>query len=61
MEDINAKLAKFLSDAEDCDLIAKLAVDQGKRDTFRHLAQRLRQMAEDVRAVIESRTKQDAA
>jgi hypothetical protein len=61
MEDINAKLEKFLSDADDCDLIAKLAVDQGKRDSFRHLAKRLRQMADDLRAVIESGTKQDVA
>ena len=38
----------------DKDLIAKLAGDSVKRDTFRHLAE-LRQMAADVRAVIENK------
>ena len=61
MEDQKAKLEKFETDAADCDLIAKLAGDPVKRETFHHLAKQLRQMAEDIRAVMALKSKQDAA
>jgi hypothetical protein len=61
MEDLKAKLEKFKTDAEDCDLIAKLAGDPQKRATFNHLAKQLRKMAEDIEVVIKLRSEQDAA
>ena len=55
MEDLNAKLEKLLIDAEDCDLIAKLATDLDKRDLFKKLASDLRTMADEIRGVIARR------
>ena len=52
MEDLQAKLAKLLTDAEDCALIGKLATDVRKRDLFNRLATDLRGMALDVQAMI---------
>ena len=52
MQDLKAKLEKFLADAEDCDLIARLATDPTKRQTFRSLADNLRKMAADVEEAI---------
>jgi len=37
MEDLVARHHTFLADVTDCDLIAKLAGDPAKRETFRHL------------------------
>jgi hypothetical protein len=59
MEDLNAKLAKLLSEAEDCELIGKLAADQKKRELFTRLAADLRTMARDVEAVIAGRSLED--
>lgn len=53
MQDLKNRLEKLLVEAEDCDLIANLATDQVKRQTFKNLATQLRQMAADVRAVID--------
>lgn len=53
MKDLQSKLEKLLRDAEDCDLIGNLATEPVKRNTFRRLATQLRQMAEDVKTVIE--------
>lgn len=53
MQDLKGRLEKLLVEAEDCDLIANLATDQVKRQTFRNLASQLRQMAAEVQAVIE--------
>lgn len=53
MQDLKSRLEKLLVEAEDCDLIANLATDQVKRRTFKNLATQLRQMAADVRAVID--------
>ena len=53
MQDLKSRLEKLLVEAEDCDLIANLATDQVKRQTFKKLAAQLRQMAADVRAVID--------
>ena len=52
MEDLQARLEKLLTDAEDCALIGKLATDVRKRDLFNRLASDLRGMAIDVQAVI---------
>ena len=52
MEDLQARLEKLLTDAEDCALIAKLATDVKKRDLFNRLATDLRGMAFDVQAMI---------
>ena len=42
MEDLQARLEKLLTDAEDCALIGKLATDVRKRDLFNRLAADLR-------------------
>ena len=52
MDDLQARLEKLLTDAEDCALIGKLATDLGKRDLFNRLAADLRKMASDVQAMI---------
>jgi heme oxygenase len=52
MKDLRAKLEKLRTDAEDCDLIGRLATDKTKRETFRKLATRLRSAAADVEAAI---------
>jgi hypothetical protein len=56
MEDLSAKLEKLLAEAEDCDLIGKLATDRNKRELFKRLAHDLRQMTRDIEAVIAART-----
>jgi hypothetical protein len=57
MEDLTAKLQKLRTEAEDCDLIGKLATDQNKRVLFQKLATDLRIMARDIEAAIVGRTK----
>jgi hypothetical protein len=52
MKDLRAKLEKLRADAEDCDLIGRLATDKTKRETFRKLAILLRSAAADVEAAI---------
>ena len=52
MEDLQARLEKLLTDAEDCALIGELATESRKRDLFNRLAADLRGMAFDVRAMI---------
>jgi hypothetical protein len=52
MKDIRAKLEKLRTDAEDCDLIGRLATDKTKREAFRKLATRLRSAAADVEASV---------
>jgi len=52
VEDLQARLEKLRTDAEDCALIGKLATDAGKRDLFNRLAANLRNMASDVQAMI---------
>ena len=56
MKDLQAKLEKLLADAEDCDLIGKLAADPTKRATFRRLAMQTRAMAEELRQAMANRT-----
>jgi hypothetical protein len=52
MEDLITRLEKLLIEAEDCELIGKLATDLKKRELFLKLAVDLRGMARDVQAVI---------
>jgi hypothetical protein len=52
MEDLSAKLEKLLIEAEDCELIGRLATDLSKRELFKKLAIDLRGMANDIQAVI---------
>ena len=56
MKDFSAKLEKLLAEAEDCELIGKLATDLRKRELFIRLAADLRNMARDVAAVIAAST-----
>jgi hypothetical protein len=56
MEDLTAKLEKLLTEAEDCDLIGRLATEPAKRELFKKLARDLRSMASDIGAMIGKRT-----
>ena len=55
MENLQARLERLLTDAEDCALIGKLATDGSKRELFNRLAVDLRGMASDVQAVLASK------
>ena len=48
MEDLTAQRDKLLTNAADCELIANLATDRKKRETFRTLATDLRKMVADM-------------
>ena len=52
MQDLKAKLEKLRAEAEDCELIGRLATDVHKRELFLRLAVDLRGMARDIEAVI---------
>jgi hypothetical protein len=57
MKELTKALEKLLADAEDCDLISKLATDPLKRDTFKRLADQLRLSAADIeKALSQART-----
>ena len=60
MEDIRSRMSKLLMDAEDFDLIANLATDRSKRDAFRRLAVKSREMAGELQALIEGQSVPDA-
>ena len=49
MEEMSAKLERLLTEAEDCDLIGRLATDPNKRELFKKLAADLRGMAHDIK------------
>jgi hypothetical protein len=55
MQDMQAKLEKLLTEAEDCALIAKLAPNERKRELFERLAADLREIARDIERVIAAR------
>ena len=55
VQDLKSKFDKLLTDAEECDLIANLAVEIDKRTAFRALAVQYRKMAEAILNVIEER------
>jgi hypothetical protein len=52
VEDLEARLEKLLTDAEDCAFIAKRTTDGEKRDLFNRLATDLRSMASDIQGMI---------
>src|SRR6201991_2570820 len=52
MKDLKAELEKLLANAEDCELIARLATDKTKRETFTRIATQLREMAAELQADI---------
>jgi hypothetical protein len=52
VEDLQARLERLLTDAEDCALIGRLATDARKRDLFNRLATDLRGMAFDVQTML---------
>ena len=56
MDDLHAKLEKLSLEAEDCELIAKLATDLKKRAMFAKLAVQLRTMAREVEALLMSKS-----
>ncbi|WP_197033476.1 hypothetical protein [Bradyrhizobium sp. URHD0069] len=52
MTDLQAKLEQFEIDAAECELIAKLATDEAKRELHSRLALHYRQLAADLRKAI---------
>ena len=52
MKDLQKKLEKLLVEAEDCELIGRLASDVAKRETFRRLSMQLREKAEELKQTI---------
>jgi hypothetical protein len=57
MQDHHEKLEKLLVEAEDCELIARMAVDLKKRAFFAKLAVQLRTMARDLEGAMADRAK----
>jgi hypothetical protein len=57
MKDLKAELEKLLVNAEDCELIARLATDLSKRETFARIAKQLHGMADELKAEILDRSK----
>jgi len=57
MKDLKEKLEKLRINAEDCNLISKLATDRAKRELFARLSRRLLDMATEVEAVIVAETR----
>ncbi len=60
MKELKAELEKLLTNAEDCDLIARLATDKSKRETFARIAKQLREMAAELKADIAVRSEATA-
>jgi len=56
MKDLKAELEKLLVNAEDCELIARLATDPAKRQTFTRLTKQLRELAAELQADIAARS-----
>jgi hypothetical protein len=56
MKDLQAKLEKLLVDAEDCELIPRLATDKAKQETFSRIAKQLRNMAAELKADISAQS-----
>ena len=52
MTDLEAKLERFETLAAECELIAKLATDDGKRELYLRLALHYRELAGDMHKVI---------
>jgi hypothetical protein len=56
MQDMRAQLEKLRVDAEDCNLISKLATDVKKRELFARLAKHLMTLASEVERAISDST-----
>ena len=59
MQDLHSKLERLLLDAEDCELIAKLATDINKRAFFAKLSVQLKATARDIEAITAARARID--
>ena len=59
MKDIKQQLEKLAAEADDCDLIAKLAGDPAKRETFRRLASKYRSMHDELQRDTENMPKSE--
>jgi hypothetical protein len=55
VQDLQTRYEKVLSDAAECDLIGRLAVDEEKRVMFRDLGEQYRRMAEALKLEIDRR------
>ncbi|MEH2529439.1 hypothetical protein V1277_004184 [Bradyrhizobium sp. AZCC 1588] len=56
MTDLEAKLERFETLAAECDLIGKLTSDGAKRELYLRLGLHYRELADDIRAVIATKT-----
>ncbi|OCK62150.1 hypothetical protein [Bradyrhizobium sp. LMTR 3] len=56
MTDLEAKLERFETLAAECDLIGKLTSDGAKRELYLRLGLHYRELADDIRAVIQTKT-----
>jgi SepF-like predicted cell division protein (DUF552 family) len=56
MKDLKAELEKLVTNAEDCELIARLATDKSKRETFARIAKQLREIAAELKGDIAARS-----
>lgn len=54
MQDIKQRLERLRVDAEDCQLISRLATNPAKRKAFEALADEYQKMARDLEALIAS-------
>ena len=52
LQDLKTKLEKLPTEAQDCELIGRLATDIHKRELFFKLAVDLRSVARDIEAMI---------
>ena len=52
---MSAKLEKLLIEAEDCEIIGRLATDVKKRELFQKLAADLRAMAQAIKILMAGR------
>jgi SepF-like predicted cell division protein (DUF552 family) len=55
-ENCSCNRKKLLVNAEDCELIARLATDRTKQETFSRIAKQLREMAAELKAEIAARS-----
>ncbi len=53
MKDVKARIEKLLVDAVDCEIIAKLATNNTKRESFERLAEAYRKMAAELQRLID--------
>jgi hypothetical protein len=56
MDGMQVQLERLRTEAEDCDILAHMAVDAKKRELFKRLAGDLRRLAADIETVVAGRT-----